>query len=73
MRPLITIPKRADHPLLLDRKILVISPPAYKPIRLYAYQFGNKTSFQVYPLLDISTLQLLYSNYLHESTLHWLK
>ena len=37
------------------------------------HQFDEKTLFQLYPLLDISTLQLLYINYLHEATQHWLK
>ena len=50
-----------------------ISPPAYKPThRLTSLVTKYYSSYS--PHLDISMLQLLYSNYLlHEATLHWVK
>ena len=48
--------------------------PGYKSTQLWAHLFWwQNTILQLYPLLDISMLQLLYSNYLYEATINWLQ
>ena len=59
-------------------KILVIhvSPPAYKPTSLVTKHLILIPLFYIIPLLGISMLQLLnsnYYNYLNEATLDWIK